>query len=420
MSAGAGPAGAAAAARPTSAELDARDPLAAYRSRFVGADDPAVVAYLDGNSLGRPVATVPARLAGFVEGAWGDRLIRSWGESWMDEPTRVGDRLGRVVLGAGPGQVVVGDSTSVLLYKLLRAAAAARPGRREVVVDRDNFPTDRYLVEGVAAECGLTVRWIEADPDGGVTVEDLAPALGPDTAFVLLSHVAFRSAHVADGAALTALVHDAGALVVWDLSHSAGSVEVALDAWGADLAVGCTYKYLNGGPGSPAFAYVRADLLPDLQQPLWGWMGHADPFAMGPGYEPAPGIRRLLTGTPPVLAMQPLQAMLDLLEEAGLPAVRAKGMALTEHAVALADERLAAYGVRLASPRDPAARGAHVMLEHPAFREVTALLWERGVVPDFRPPAGLRVGLSPLSTSFAEVERGVDAIAAALADVSSS
>jgi len=402
---------------PTSAELDARDPLAAYRSRFVGADDPAVVAYLDGNSLGRPVATVAERLARFVEGPWGDRLIRSWDESWMDEPTRVGDRLGRVVLGAAPGQVVVGDSTSVLLYKLLRAASAARPGRREVVVDRDNFPTDRYLLEGVAGECGLSVRWVEADPDAGVTVDDLAPALAPDTAFVLLSHVAFRSGHVADGAALTALVHDAGALVVWDLSHSAGSVDVALDAWGADLAVGCTYKYLNGGPGSPAFAYVRASLLPEVQQPLWGWMGHADPFAMGPSYEPAPGIRRILTGTPPVLAMQPLQAMLDLLEEAGMPAVRAKGMALTEHAVALADERLAAYGVRLASPRDPAERGAHVMLEHPAFREVTELLWQRGVVPDFRPPAGLRLGLSPLSTSFAEVERGIDAIATALGEL---
>ncbi|MDN4163263.1 kynureninase [Nocardioides abyssi] len=406
-----------AVARPTSAELDARDPLAAYRSRFVGADDPAVAAYLDGNSLGRPVAGVAERLTAFVEGAWGDRLIRSWDEAWMDEPTRVGDRLGRVVLGAAPGQVVVGDSTSVLLYKLLRAAAAARPDRREVVVDRDNFPTDRYLLEGVAAECGLTIRWVEADPDGGVTVDDLAPALGGGTAFVLLSHVAFRSGHVADGPALTRLVHDAGALVVWDLSHSAGSVEVALDAWGADLAVGCTYKYLNGGPGSPAFAYVRADLLPDLKQPLWGWMGHADPFAMGPAYEPAPGIRRLLTGTPPVLAMQPLQAMLDLLEEAGMPAVRVKAMALTEHAVALADERLAAYDVRLASPRDPAERGAHVMLEHPAFREVTARLWQQGVVPDFRPPAGLRIGLSPLSTSFAEVERGIDAVAAALAEL---
>lgn len=404
-------------ARPTSAELDARDPLAAYRSRFVGAEDPSVVAYLDGNSLGRPVATVAGRLAEFVEGAWGDRLIRSWDESWMDEPTRVGDRLGRVVLGAGPGQVVVGDSTSVLLYKLLRAAVAARPGRREVVVDRDNFPTDRYLVEGVAAECGLEVRWVEAHPDAGVTADDLVPALGPRTALVLLSHVAFRSGHVADGAALTALVHDAGALVVWDLSHSAGSVEVELDAWGADLAVGCTYKYLNGGPGSPAFAYVRADLVPEVQQPLWGWMGHADPFAMGPGYEPAPGIRRMLTGTPPVLAMQPLQAMLDLVEEAGMPAVRAKAMALTEHAVALADERLATYGVRLASPRDPAGRGAHVMLEHPAFREVTALLWQRGVVPDFRPPSGLRVGLSPLSTSFVEVERGIDAVATALGEL---
>jgi kynureninase len=392
-------------------QLDAADPLAAFRSRFVAADDPSIVAYLDGNSLGRPLAVTAERLAGFVAGPWGRGLIRSWDEAWMAEPLAVGDRLAEVVLGAAPGQATVGDSTSVLLYKLIRAGVGARPGRDEVVIDRDNFPTDRFIIEGVAAECGLSVRYLGAPHDAGVRPRDVAAVLSERTALVVLSHVAYRSGFLADMAAITRATHDAGALILWDLCHSVGAVPVELDACAVDLAAGCTYKYLNGGPGSPAFCYVATRLQEELRQPIWGWMGASDPFAMGPEYRPAQGIRKFISGTPPVLAMQPLKDMLELIAEAGLAAVRQKSVALTEHAIALADEVLAPLGARLASPRAAAERGSHITVDHPSFAEVTAALWKCGVIPDFRPPDGIRIGLSPLSTSFAELERGVEAIA---------
>lgn len=400
-------------------QLDAGDPLAAYRSRFVGAEAPLV--YFDGNSLGRPLAVTGERLAAFTAQDWGGRLIRAWDEQWMELPLALGDRLGRAVLGAGPGQAFIGDSTTVLLYKLLRAAVARQqeldPGRVELVVDSDNFPTDRYVVEGVARECGLVVRWIDVRAGSGVTAELLAEAVGERTAVVVLSHVAYRSGHLADAAAYTRMVHDAGALVLWDLCHSAGSVPLALDDWGVDVAVGCTYKYLNGGPGSPAFGYVAARHVGAMTQPIQGWMGHAEPFVMGPGYTPAPGVRRFLSGTPAILAMQPLADMVELVEEAGMAAIRSKSVALTSYAVDLHDAWLAQLGVRLDSPRDPEQRGGHVTLAHPRMREVTAALWEQDVIPDFREPDGLRIGLSPLSTSFDEVRRGLEAVREAVARV---
>jgi kynureninase len=392
-------------------QLDAADPLARFRSRFVATDDPSVVAYLDGNSLGRPLTVTGERLAGFVAGEWGRRLIRSWDEAWMAEPVTVGDRLAEVALGAAPGQVIVADSTSVLLYKLVRAAVGARPGRDEVLIDRGNFPTDRFIVDGVAAERGLSVRYLSPPRAAGVRPADVAAALSERTALVVLSHVAYRSGFLADMAAITRAAHDAGALVLWDLCHSVGVLPVELDACDADLAAGCTYKYLNGGPGSPAFGYVATRLQEELRQPVWGWMGASDPFAMGAEYQPAKGIRKFISGTPPVLAMQPLKDMLELIAEAGLAAVRRKSVALTEHAIALADELLAPLGAMLASPRDAIERGSHVTVDHPRFADVTAALWEHGVIPDFRPPDGIRIGLSPLSTSFAELERGVEAIA---------
>lgn len=401
---------------PPARQLDAADPLAGYRARFVAADDPSVVAYLDGNSLGRPLAVTGERLAGFVADAWGRRLIRSWDEAWMAEPVSVGDRLAEVVLGAAPGQVIVADSTTVLLYKLIRAGLGARPGRDEIIIDRANFPTDRFLVDGIAAEHGLTVRYLSPPHAAGVRSADLAAALSGRTALVVLSHVAYRSGFLADMDAVTRAVHDAGALVLWDLCHSAGALPVELDACDVDLAAGCTYKYLNGGPGSPAFGYVASRLQEELRQPIWGWMGASDPFAMGPEYQPAPGMRKFISGTPPVLAMQPLKDMLELIAEAGLAAVRRKSVALTEHAIALADELLAPLGAVLASPRDAAERGSHVTVDHPRFAEVTAAVWQRGVIPDFRPPDGIRIGLSPLSTSFAELERGLEAIAGELRD----
>ncbi|WP_066286004.1 kynureninase [Arthrobacter sp. B6] len=392
------------------AQLDAEDPLASYRDLFIGTD--TALSYLDGNSLGRPLKRTPQDITDFIRDSWGGRLIRGWDEEWLDLPHSIGDQLGRAVLGAAPGQTVIADSTTVVLYKLIRAAVAAvtDPARTEIVLDTDNFPTDRYLVEGIAREEGLTLRWIESDPSAGVTVEQVREATGPATAVVLLSQVAYRSGFLADLPAITAAVQDAGALVVWDLCHSAGSVEIDLDGAGVDFAAGCTYKYLNGGPGSPAFAYINGRHLSGLQQPVWGWMGRKNAFEMAAGYEAAPGIRGFLSGTPAIFGMLAMRATVDLIEEVGMAAVRAKSLKLTGYAVDLFDAWLAPLGVRLASPRDPKQRGSHITVDHPAFRDVTAELWEQDVVPDFRAPQGIRIGLSPLSTSFDEVRRGMAAI----------
>lgn len=396
--------------------LDAADPLAGYRDEFVGAETSLV--YFDGNSLGRPPRATLERLRRFVETEWGGRLIRGWDESWMQLPFDIGDEIGRVAIGAAPGQTVIGDSTTVLLYKLLRAAVDAQrsadPARIEIVIDTDNFPTDRYLVDGVAAERGARVRWIEVDLAAGVTADHLAAAVGPATAVVLLSHVAYRSGHLADAARLTRICRDAGALALWDLCHSAGAVPTELDEWGVDLAVGCTYKYLNGGPGSPAFAYVAARHQPRLAQPIQGWMGAADVFAMGPHYTPADGMRRFLSGTPPIVGMLAIQDTLDMIARAGIGAIREKSVALTEFAIEAGEQLLAGHDVMLASPREARERGGHITLSHPAMREVTARLWAADVIPDYRDPGGLRLGLSPLSTSFAETLAGLRAVAAAL------
>ncbi len=391
---------------------DGADLLAQLRDEFVGADSDLV--YFDGNSLGRPLRVTGDKLKTFVEGAWGGRLIRGWDESWYDLPLSVGDEIARVCLGAGPGQTTVGDSTTVLLYKMVRAAADARPGRSEIVIDSDNFPTDRYIVEGIAAERGLSVSWIEVGRDSGVSLADVERVVGEQSAVVLLSQVAYRSGHLADVPAITKVVQNAGALMLWDLCHSVGSVPLELDQWGVDLAVGCTYKYLNGGPGSPAFAYVAERHQGLLSQPIQGWMGHADPFLMGPTYEPSRGMRRFLSGTPAVIGMLAMQDMLELIDRAGMAAVRAKSVDLTAYAIDLADAMLVDLGVVVATPRDSDQRGGHITLNHPRMREVVASLWQRDVVPDYRDPGGLRVGLSPLSTSFAEVHAGMTAIRAAL------
>lgn len=395
-------------------QFDLNDPLQSHRDAFIGSDDPGLVAYLDGNSLGRPLRASAERVGSFIAEQWGGRLIRGWDEAWLGLPAAIGDDLGRIMLGAAAGQCTIGDSTTVLLYKLCRAAVAARPGRTEIVVDTDNFPTDRYIVQGIAAECGLTLRWIRPAYDGGVTAEDLAAVIGEQTALVLLSQIAYRSGYLADMAGLTSIAHEHGALILWDLCHSAGVLPVELDASGADLAVGCSYKYLNGGPGAPAFCYVRSEHLETLKQPIQGWLGSVDPFQMGPEYRPAAGIRGFTSGTPPILGMTALRDMVELIDAVGIGAVRAKSVALTDYAVALYDGVLAPLGVELASPRDSARRGGHVTIDHPAFREVTAQLWEQGIIPDFRNPNGIRLGLSPLSTSFAELWLGVDAIRAAL------
>jgi len=390
---------------------DASDPLAQHRALFVEA--PGVGAYLDGNSLGRPLTASVERVGAFLRDEWGGRLIRGWDEGWLDLPLTIGDELGRVALGAAPEQVAIGDSTTVLLYKLVRAALDARPGRTEIVIDRDNFPTDRYVVEGIAADRGLSIRWIDTDASAGVTPDLVAMRVGPSTALTLFSSVAYRSGFIADVERITAIAHAAGALALWDLSHSAGAVPTDLDGWGVDLAVGCGYKYLNGGPGAPAFLYVRRELQESVRQPIQGWLGSRAPFEMGQGYTPAAGIRGMLSGTPPIVGMLAMQDMIALIDSVGLDAVRAKSVELTDYAIALCDELLPE--ARLASPRDSARRGGHVTIDHPRFAELMPVLWERGVIPDFRRPNGIRLGMSPLSTSFAEVELAVQTIAELLA-----
>jgi kynureninase len=392
--------------------LDAADPLASFRDRFIVAD-PSLV-YLDGNSLGRLPHAAAERVRRVVADEWGRELIRGW-DHWLDEPLRVGELLATTILGARPGEVVVSDSTTVNFYKLALAALAARPGRSVVITDRANFPTDRYVLEGLAGQHGLEIDWLDGDPIEGPQPADIEAALARhpgSVALVTLSHVSYRSAAIADMAAITDLAHAAGALTLWDLSHSAGSIAVNLEAAGADLAVGCTYKYLHGGPGAPAWLYVRERVGGELRNPIQGWFGQRDQFAMGQGYDPEPGIRSWLAGTPGILGLAAADEGIRLVAEAGIPAIRAKGIALTEYAIALVDARLARHGFTMGSPRESSRRGAHVAIRHPRAKELTAALIARGVVPDFREPDSIRFGLAPLTTSFADVAAGVDALEA--------
>jgi kynureninase len=389
--------------------LDAADPLRGYRDRFAISDQDLV--YLDGNSLGRlPLATAD-RLRHVAEREWAGDLIGAW-DHWLDLPLQVGDRIARSVVGAMPGEVVVSDSTTVNFYKLAHAALEARPERRVIITDRANFPTDRYVLEGLAARRGLEIRWLEPDPIHGPQPAEVADVLDREVALVTLSHVNYRSAAVADLPAITALAHDVGALTLWDLSHAAGSVPVDLEASGADLAVGCTYKYLNAGPGAPAWLYVRAPLQGELRNPVQGWFGQHDQFAMGQGYDPSPGIRSWLTGTPTILAVAAVDEGVAMIEDAGMEAIRAKGIALSAYAVELHDAWLAPLGFELGSPRDAGRRGAHVAVRHPDAREYNDALIASGVVTDFREPDSIRLGLSPLSTRFGDVRTGMDRLRA--------
>jgi kynureninase len=397
--------------------LDAADELAGFRARFAGTEDdgPDRLLYLDGNSLGRMPLDTPATLARVVEEQWAQGLIGSWA-TWIGGATRLGDVLAAGVLGARPGEVLVGDSTSVNLFKLLVAGAAARPGRDVLVCCADDFPTDRYVVAGVAENRGMTVRELPADLDQGLDPAVLAAALDERVAVVVLSHVAYRSGALADLPAITRAAHDVGALVLWDLSHSAGAVPVELTDAGADLAVGCTYKYLNGGPGSPAFLYVRRELQEQLRSPIQGWFGQRDQFAMGPVYDPAPGIERFGVGTPPVLAMAAVEMGARLVADAGVERLAAKGRRMTALMVDLAEAWLAPHGVRLASPREPERRGSHITLAHPAAWQLTQALIDRQVVPDFRTPDRVRLGPAPLYTRFVDVWDAMDRFRAVLAD----
>ena len=391
---------------------DEADPLRGFRDTFLAAADGPI--YLDGNSLGRvPRATVE-RLRAAVEEEWGKGLVRSWSR-WVDLPAAIGDRIGAAIVGAAPGQVVVADSTTVNLYKAAAAALAANRGR-VVLSDAGNFPTDRYVLEGLCRDDNRELRFITSDPVEGVQAGEVEAATAAgDVALVLLSHVDYRSAAIADLAGITEVAHEAGALVLWDLSHSAGAVPVDLDGSGADLAVGCTYKYLNGGPGAPAFVYVRAERQGELRQPVWGWFGQRDQFAMGAAYDPVSGIGSWLSGTPAVLGLVAVATGVEGVAEAGVARLRDKSLALTELIVALSDEWLAPLGVQVASPRDPVRRGGHVAVTHPeAWRVCQALIDRYDFIPDFRPPDVIRLGPAPLYTGFADVWDALDRLRVAL------
>jgi kynureninase len=381
--------------------MDAADGLAHFRERFVFDDDQLI--YLDGNSLGRLPRASRSRVLEVLDRDWGAGLIRSWDEHWLDLPGRIGDLIGVELLGAKPGEVIVADTTTVSLYKAVAAALDARPGRRTVVIERDNFPTDRYIVESLAKQRALEVRWIDGVGERGIGVDDLAHVLDDSVAVTVLSEVDYRSAALVDMGELTAMTHSDGALTVWDLCHSVGVVPIELTADDVDVAVGCTYKYLNGGPGAPAFTFVRAGLQDQLHQPIWGWWSRRDMFDMGEGYEPEPGIRGWLTGTPGILSMAAVEPGVAMVAEAGLPAVRAKSCALTALAVELYDRWLRPRDVGLATPRDPERRGGHVTVTWPGARQLTQDLAAAGVIVDFRRPDGIRLGLAPLTTRFVDV-----------------
>jgi kynureninase len=386
--------------------LDAADQLARFRDRFVQPDWDDLI-YLNGNSLGPLPVRTQARIAELVDQEWGVGLVRSW-DKWIHLPRQAGDMMGELLLGAAPGQVVVCDSTTINVYKLAWAALDFRPGRDVIVSDDDNFPTDRYVLEGIAAQRGCELRLIHTDIDEGVSVEGLAAALDDRVAVVELSHVAYRSGALADMAQLTELIHRAGALAMWDLCHSVGAVPVELDAAGADLAVGCTYKYVNAGPGAPALLYVRDELQHQLRQPIWGWFGQRDQFEMGPRYEPAQGISKFLTGTPDIMGTVAVEEGARLLAEAGMPQLRAKSIALTDYLIALADEWLAPLGFVVASPRAAARRGGHVSLRHDDARQLSQALLRTGVVVDYRTPDRIRIGPVPLFTTFAQIWEAMD------------
>jgi kynureninase len=396
--------------------LDAADPLARFRREFVVSDGRLV--YLDGNSLGRLPKQAGPRLRKAIDREWGGRLIRGWGDGWFQATQRIGAKLATLV-GAPAGDVIVADSTTVNLFKLVVAALRARPGRRTIVTDDANFPTDLYVIQGVIELLGGQHRLVVVKSEDELTVPEstLARVIDHDTALVTLSHTAYRSAFVHDLAAVTALAHRAGALTLWDLSHSVGVMPVGLGAAGADLAVGCTYKYVNGGPGAPAFLYVRRELQESLANPVWGWFGQRNQFDMAPEYSPAPGILRFLAGTPPVLSLLAVEVGVDLLLEAGIDRVREKSVAQTDYLVRLWERELRPLGFALNSPRDSARRGSHISLGHPeALRIDRALIDEMAVLPDFRYPDNLRLGIAPLYTSFADLHEAVDRIARVVRD----
>ena len=392
--------------------LDQQDPLKDYRERFV-IKDPNLI-YLDGNSLGRLPVETGGILEKVISEQWGERLIRSWNEGWYQQSMRLGKKIAQII-GAHPEEVVVSDSTSVNLYKLAYGALKMLEGRNEIISDDMNFPSDLYVLQGLVKQFGnrYTLRLLKSADGVSSDMTELLRMINRQTALITLSHVTFKSSYLYDMEKVTELAHMHGALMLWDLSHSVGAVPVSLKQANVDMAIGCTYKYLNGGPGSPAFLYVRKELQEKLDNPIQGWFGEKNPFEFKLNYRSSEGIRKYLTGTPPVLSAYGLEPALDMVLEAGIAAIRQKSMAQSEYLIALATEWLFKEGFRLGSPEFVEKRGSHVSLKHAeAYRICKALIDPRVgdhvVIPDFREPNNIRLGITPLYTSYEEIYRAVD------------
>jgi kynureninase len=380
--------------------MDASDPLRGMRDRFVL---PEGVIYLDGNSLGAASKAVFGELEKAAREEWGQDLIRAWNkDGWFEMPLELGDRIGRLI-GAAPGQTVVADTTSINIYKALHAALGLRPDRSVIVAEGNSFPTDLYMAEGVASTRPGTNLRLE-----GVDAPNIEDLIDEKVGVILVNHVNYKSGELRDMAALTRKAHEAGTLVVWDLCHTAGAMPVDLDGSNADFAIGCTYKYLNGGPGAPAFIYVATRHLAEAHQPLSGWWGHARPFAFEQGFDASSGIRRFQCGTQPILSLRALKSALDIWADVDMQALRAKSIALTDLFIQLVESRCAGHGLTLESPRDATRRGSQVSFEHDDAYPIMQALIERGVIGDFRAPATIRFGFTPLYTSFGDVWRAVE------------
>jgi kynureninase len=393
-------------------ELDAQDELARFRDEFVIADPNLI--YLDGNSLGRLPKRTIEFMRNCIEDAWGERLIRLWNDGWIHTPTRLGAKIARLI-GAQEDEIIVAEATSINLFKLTIAALRARPNRTKIVSDVFNFPSDLYIFQGIIDLLGRRHRLELVPSKDTITIapEAISAAIDSDTALVSLTHVAFKSAFMYDMPAVTERAHRAGALMLWDFSHSVGVVPVDLNACGVDLAVGCTYKYLNGGPGAPAFLYVRRDLQTQLSQPLWGWFAARNPFAFELDFVPADNISRYRVGTPPMLSMKALDPALDIILEAGIDRLRAKSVRQTEYLISLAEQRLVPLGFAIGTPKRSEMRGSHVSLRHPEAYRINRALIEAEppnikVIPDFREPDNIRLGVAPLYNSFVDIYLAID------------
>lgn len=392
-------------------QLDSQDKLSSFRQAFV-ISDPSLI-YLDGNSLGMLPKVAQEKARQIVDEQWGRDLIRGWNKGWWDAPSRVGDKIGELI-GAAAGQVLVNDTVSLNLFKLATAALTLQPNKKRIITDTFNFPSDLYILQGIQQNLGNQHQIIRIGASDNDITPDLAAlesAIDENTALVTISHVVFKSGYLYDMKRMTDLAHRKGALVLWDLSHSVGSVPIALDDCNADFAIGCTYKYLNGGPGAPGFLYVNKSIQEKLSSPIWGWWGQKNPFDFGLDYTPAPGAQRFLVGTQPMISLLTMEAALEPTLQAGMDSIRAKSILMTDYASFLTQELLAPFGFSLGSPIDSAQRGSHISIRHAdGYRINRALIEEMNVIPDFREPDNIRLGFAPLYISFSDVWEGFDRI----------